>query len=158
MQCRPQGNDVAVLGVDVQESGVVRVFDQMSFGTYYSENPDRNAANIAFIDGILDPIAGTGEVKVEANDSSGINRVLVAYTAGQGQWESKDLDFDEQTQKWTGVIPGANTTLFFVQVVDNAGNVAVNENKGRYYTLAPPPPLATGRQVGSRVYLPVVER
>jgi hypothetical protein len=136
----------------------VRIFDQMSFGTYYSESPDRNAANIAFIDGILDPVAGTGEVKVEANDSSGIHRVLVAYTAGQGQWESKDLEFDEQTQKWTGAIPGANTTLFFVQVVDNAGNVAVNENKGRYYSLAPPPPLATGRQVGSRVYLPVVVR
>jgi hypothetical protein len=141
-----------------QDTGVVRVFDQMSFGTYYSDSPDRNAANIVSIDGVLDPVAGTGQIKVEANDSSGIHRVLVAYTAGQGQWLSKDLNFEPATQKWTGVISGTTTTLFFVQVVDQAGNVAVNENKGRYYPLSPPPPLAPGRQVGSRVYLPVVER
>jgi hypothetical protein len=141
-------------------TGVNRIFDQMSFSTYYSNSPDRNAANIAFLDGVLDPASGLGQVKVEAQDSSGILRVVVAYheRTGQGQWQSKDLTYEPVTQKWTTVITGTANTEFFVQVVDNAGNVAINNNKGRYYPLAVPLPLATGRSIGGRVYLPLVVR
>ncbi len=151
------GPDVAAAAAG---RGVVRLYDQMSFGVYYSTSPDRNAANIETIDGVLDPDAGMGRIKVDANDASGVRRVVVAFTEGQGQWLSKDLTFDEQAQKWTGVITGTVNTRFFVQVVDNAGNVAVNENKGRYYRLAEPVPLAEGRplMVERRVYLPLVNR
>jgi hypothetical protein len=140
--------------------GTVRVFDQMSFGVYYSNSPDRNAANIDTIDGVLDPDAGIGRIKVAANDSSGIHRVVVAFTQDQGQWFSKDLSFDPVTVKWTGEITGTPNTRFFVQVVDNAGNVAVNENKGRYYQLDAPLQLAEGRAIVTtrRLWLPLVSR
>jgi len=101
-----------------------------------------------------------GQVKVEANDSSGIHRVLIAYTLGDGQWRSQDLALDEVTQKWTGVISATTTTQYFVQVVDNVGNVAINNNKGANYPVVVPLPLAAGRPVAidNRVFLPLVSR
>jgi hypothetical protein len=144
------------------EGGVAvgRVYTQMSFGTYYSQSPDRNAADIHFIDAILDPTAGTATVKVETSDASGIHRVVVAYTADDGAWASKDLAYDATAQKWTGIITATAQTRYFVQVVDKAGNVAANTNKGRYYPVLPPPELATGRGLDNerRVFLPVVGR
>jgi len=147
-----------VTGAAVGSTGVNRIYDQMSFGTYYSKSPDRNAANILFVDGILDPVTNTGQIKVEAQDTSGVHRVVIAYNQGQGQWESVSLGYDAATQKWTGIISGTVNTQFFVQVVDKAGNVAINDNKGRYYTLTPPLPLATGRPIDQRIYLPLVTR
>ena len=147
-----------VTGAAVGSAGVNRLYDQMSFGTYYSQSPDRNAANILLVDGILDPVTSTGQIKVEARDSSGVHRVVIAYTAGQGQWQSANLAFEAATQKWTGIISGTVNTQFFVQVVDKAGNVAINDNKGRYYPLTPPLPLATGRSIDRRLYLPLVTR
>jgi hypothetical protein len=140
--------------------GTTRIYDQMSFATYYSDSPDRNAANISFVDGVLEPAQGVGQIKVEASDSSGVHRVLVAYTLGDGQWRSKDLTFESAAQKWTGVISATTTTQFFVQVVDKAGNVAINNNKGANYPVVVPLPLATGTPLASnrRVYLPLVRR
>jgi hypothetical protein len=149
---------VGVNGATVGTTGVNRIYDQMSFSAYYSQSPDLNAANIAFVDGILDPATGVGQLKVAASDSSGIHRVVIAYDQGQGQWQSKVLTLDTATQKWTGVISGTVNTRFFVQVVDKAGNVALNDNKGRYYRLAAPLPLAAGRLISRRIYLPLIER
>ncbi len=104
-------------------AGVQRLYDQMSFGTYYSNSPDRNAASVISVDGVLNPAAGTGEIKVAASDSSGIHRVVVAFTGGDGSWNSADLAYDVPAQKWTGMIAGTAATQFFVQVVDGAGNV-----------------------------------
>lgn len=139
---------------------VERVYTQMSFGTYYSQSPDRNAADIEFVDAILNPATGTATVKVETFDASGIHRVVVAYTADDGAWASKDLTFDTTAQKWTGIITATVHTRYFVQVVDKAGNVAANTNKGRYYPVLPPPELASGRGLDNerRVFLPVVKR
>ena len=152
-------NDASVQGAAI-DTGVNRIFDQMSFGTYYSNSPDRNAANISFVDGVLTTsgaATGVGQIKVETQDSSGIYRVVVAYHEGQEQWESKDLAYDNSAQKWTTTITGTVNTAFFVQVVDNAGNVAVNNNKGRNYRLMAPLPLAAGRPVVSRVLLPFLD-
>ncbi len=95
---------------------------------------------------------------MEAQDPSGVYRVVIAYNPGQGQWESTNLGYEAATQKWTGIISGTVNTQFFVQVVDKAGNVAINDNKGHYYTLTPPLPLATGRPIDRRIYLPIVTR
>lgn len=147
-----------VNGAAVGTTGVNRVYDQMSFSAYYSKSPDRNAADITFVDGILDPATGAGQIKVAASDGSGIHRVVVAYDNGQGQWQSAALTLDAATQTWTGGITGTVNTRFFVQVVDKAGNVAINDNKGRYYSLAAPLPLATGRSISQRLYLPLITR
>jgi hypothetical protein len=58
-------------------------------------------------------------------------------------------------QKWTGVITATVQTQYFVQAVDGAGNVAVDDNKGQYYGFLPPAPLITGRNP-VRTYLPQI--
>ncbi|HXF60024.1 MAG TPA: hypothetical protein VNK95_00325, partial [Caldilineaceae bacterium] len=147
---------------EAREQGINRIFSQMSFSTYYSNSPDRNAASISFIDGVLitppNVTPGQGQIKVETTDDTGIHRVVVAYHEQQGQWQSQDLTFDAAAQKWTGVITGTTNTEFFIQVVDEAGNVAVNNNKGRFYPLAAPLPLAQGAQIVGPLYLPLIQR
>lgn len=140
--------------------GVARIYDRMALGVFYSNSPDQNPAAVTFVDGVLDAQAGKGHIKVEAADGSGVGRVVVAFTNGQGLWQSQDLGFAPATQKWTGTITGTMGTEYFVQVVDAAGNVAIADNKGSYYRLAVPLPLAAGRPVvmEQRIFLPAVRR
>ncbi|MFN3335019.1 MAG: hypothetical protein ACK47M_21165, partial [Caldilinea sp.] len=95
---------------------------------------------------------------VEAADSSGVVREVIAPTDGAGVWSSKDLTYDAAALKWTGTITATSTTRYFVQVVDGAGNIAIDDDKGRYYPLLPPLPLATGRALEYRIFLPQVQR
>ena len=143
-----------VLGQYDGGSGTERVYSQMSFGTYFSASPDTTPPIIDRVDGVVTQTLSSGLIKVEAIDISGITRVVVAYTAGDGTWYSKDLTFDAAKLKWTGTIPYTAETRYFAQVVDGAGNVAVDDNKGLYLPLSLPVPLIEPGEV--KVYLPVV--
>jgi hypothetical protein len=149
---------VLALGQYDSDSGAQRVFDRMDFDTYYSLSEDRKLAEIEHVDAIFDAGAGKGIFKVAAADSSGISRVLIAYTEGIGNWSSHDLVFDTAIAKWSGAISATANTRYFVQVVDGAGNIAVDDNKGRYFSLLPPLPLAQGRAIEQRIYLPRVQK
>jgi len=149
---------VMSLGQYDPTSDTQRTFSQMTLNTLYSFSADAVPAAIEHIDGILDEAKGIGQIKVESYDDSGIARVVVAYTQGQGQWLTRDLTFDAAASKWTGTITSTNKTKFFVQVVDGAGNVAVNDNKGQYYPVVPPLPLVEGRQIERKLFLPTVQR
>jgi hypothetical protein len=84
--------------------------------------------------------------------------VVIAYTHGTGTWSSLDLAFDASSAKWTGVITATLSTRYFVQVVDGAGNIAIDDYKGRYYPLLPGLPLIQGRAIGHRIYLPQITK
>ena len=149
---------VLALGQYDSESGVQRVFDRMSFDTYYSDSADRTPGEVTHVDAVLDVALGKGLFKVEATDPSGVNRVVVAYTEGAGTWSSQDLTFDAPSAKWTGAITGTANTRYFVQIVDGAGNITIDDNKGRYHPLLPPLPLVEGRALERRIYLPTIQR
>jgi hypothetical protein len=136
--------------------GVARIFDQMSFSTFHSGSPDKQKPDISSVDGILDKVAGTGSIKVEATDYSGLHRVVVAYDNGSGEWKSKDLVFDQHAQKWSESIDASTATRYFIQAVDNAGNVAVDDNKGQHFSLSVPLALVSGRSVEQQVFLPAI--
>ena len=110
------------------------------------------------MDATLDEARGKGRFKVEASDPAGVVRVVVAATDGAGVWSSQDLTFDAAAVKWTGEITATTSTRYFVQVVDGAGNIAVNDDKGRYHALLPPLPLIQGRALDFRTFLPNVRR
>jgi hypothetical protein len=100
------------------------------------------------VDGALSQ--GEAKLKVEAVDASDVQEVVVVYTDGDGTQTSKELTYDGETFKWIGAIPASTETVFFVQAVDGAGNVAVADNKGAWYALEE---LETGPSV---IYLPLV--
>ena len=68
-------------------------------------------------------------VTVNAADTSGLCRIVVAYTDGLGQWQHTDLTTTDGTM-WRGVIAHPGQVEYFVQAVDAAGNVALDENGG----------------------------
>jgi hypothetical protein len=135
---------LAQLGQYNEQTGAQRLYDGMSLGVYYSESPDWTPPEITYVGERLDPPTGRATVKVQALDLSGILGGMVTHTKGDGQWHSQDLAYDPDLDKWTAEIPAAPHTLYFVQVVDKAGNVSVADNKGRYYALP-----------GTEIYLPL---
>lgn len=141
------------------DDGSIRLYSQMSLGALYSDSPDATPPEVLHVDGMLDPATETGLIKVDASDPAGVQRVVVAFTHGGGVWQSQDLPYDPARLKATGVITDVTAGVrYFVQVADGAGNVAVADNKGRYYALLPPLPLASGQGVGSYLYLPIVQK
>lgn len=113
---------------------------------------------MSHVDAILDEANGKGRFKVEATDAGGVARVVIAYTDGTGVWSSQDLLFDAATAKWTGAITATGSTRYFVQVVDSAGSIAIDDDKGRYHPLLPPLPLIQGRTLERRSDPPHVRR
>ena len=148
---------VTVMGQYNSSLGVERLYDSMSFDSYYSADPDEDPPVVTKVAGILNEAVGRGYIKVEAQDDSGVVRVVVAFTHGQGQWFSSDLAFEAGMQKWTGEITATQATRYFVQAVDAAGNLTVADNKGAYYSLPVPAPLVAGEGF-RRIYLPLVLR
>jgi hypothetical protein len=147
---------VTLLGQYNDDDGTERLYNQMTFDTYYSTSSDTVPPAILHTDGVLDAVHTRGALKVEATDGSGVRRVVVAYTDGQGAWNSQDLVYDAAALKWVGAITGTLETRYFVQVVDGAGNVSVDDNKGQYHLLAPSVRLIPTSS--TLVYLPLVVR
>ena len=116
-----------------------RIFTAMNFDVYaHANTTDFTAPTIASVTSVVQGSVAT--ITVQANDPSGIETVVVAYTDGKGAWQSVNLT--QTGAAWTGSIPVAGPTEFFVQAFDQAGNVAVDERDGAYYAL----PLFTVRK------------
>ncbi|MBN1579575.1 MAG: VCBS repeat-containing protein [Anaerolineae bacterium] len=132
---------VMLLGQFNSNRQTERLYSQQNFDVYYhNDSTDWVAPSIESVHHEL--ASGQTLVTVQANDSSGIEAVIVAYTDRHGTWDSVYLSDNGQT--WSGTIPIAAGIEFFVQVVDRAGNVAVDDNEGGYFF------------VPYRVFLPVI--
>jgi hypothetical protein len=148
---------VTLLGQYNSATGTERLYDRMSFATYFSGSPDAIPPTVVYVDGVLEQGTNRGSLKVESSDDSGVIRVVAAYTDGQGVWRSQDLAYDAAMQKWTGVITATVETQYFVQAVDGAGNVAIDDNKGQYHRFLPPLLLVAGRNP-VHIYLPQIRK
>jgi hypothetical protein len=115
------------------ETGAARLYDSMDLALLYSDSPDWTPPQIAYVGERIEAASRVATVKVEAHDLSGILGGKVTYTIGDGQWRSVDLAYDAALAKWTAGIPASPATRYFVQMIDMAGNVAIADNKGRYY-------------------------
>jgi hypothetical protein len=112
--------------------GVERLFDLISYTLYYSNLTDLVPPSIWNIQAIGD--ASTGQVTVDVTDLSNVIRVGVTYTLGDGTWTTIDLTQNTgNPNQWTGTMPNGETIEWFVQAIDGAGNVAINDNKGAYF-------------------------
>ncbi|MBN2383113.1 proprotein convertase P-domain-containing protein [bacterium] len=107
--------------------------NDMQFVIYYSNNPDDDAPIIQ------DPGSGgfhtldglEAVFTVSASDSSGVYRVLVTYNDKRTQaWKSFELEYDSISGNWTGTLSLMGSIIYFVQAVDNAGNIAILTQSG----------------------------
>jgi hypothetical protein len=134
---------------------VQRLFTSVDADVLRSASTDRLAPRLDRIEATVLPAAGSVAFTVEATDLPGevagdVKRVLVAFReTSSAAWRFLDLARGSGST-WTGAdaLPGASTATrveYFVQAVDEAGNVAVSTNKGVNYVGAPaPPPTGTG--------------
>jgi len=132
--------------------GVERLFDEMTYTLYYSATNDVIPPSIWTVRALQQGEA-TATVLVDVTDFSRIARVVMAYTSGSGEWLTTDLTRGEQeSSRWVGTLPREAGMTFLVQAVDGAGNVAVADNRGHYFTLSYPrqylPLIRAGRSGG----------
>ena len=138
---------VMLLGQYHPGSQTERLYDRLSFDVYYHTSAnDWTAPAITGMSSSLG--AGTATITVQASDASGIHAVVIAYTDGTGEWSSVSLA--QSGGAWTGSFPANANTRFFVQAVDGAGNVAVDDHQGSYYQ--------PGDHLEYRLFLPLILR
>ena len=118
--------------------GTQRLFEQMNYTVYYSNIIDIVPPSIWRVAAYK--VEEESQITVEVTDLSDVIRVGVSYTLGDGSWVTFDLvRRAENPNLWSGTMPYEASVEWFVQAVDGAGNVAVNDNKGAYF--GPPPEL-----------------
>ncbi len=123
---------VAVLGQFNPDTQVERLYDEISFDIYYhTSSEDWATPTITSVSSAAN--ASATDITVGCTDASGIYKVVIAYTTDDGSWHSSDLAWDSGESMWTSTIPITTPIEYFVQAVDNAGNVASDDNNGAYY-------------------------
>jgi hypothetical protein len=128
-------------------SGALRRFTSLQFQVYYAESSDDDFT-VPTVWKVESQVTGSGvDFWVTTEDDSGIQRVVIAYTEeGSDQWQSHDLEYDSSQDQWEGQLGGlSGKFVYFVQVVDGAGNVTTTSNKGLFFEPA-----------RHTIYLPVV--
>src|SRR5262249_23667331 len=117
-----------------------RLYSDMALEDYYLPANSPLSADFAAPDihRISSQLTPTGaDFLVDVGDSSGVARVLLTYNVPNGQggtWRSLDLHPGATGLLWTGSLSGAGlSTQYFVQALDLAGNVAVEDNRGAYF-------------------------
>lgn len=128
--------------------GIERLWDQLTYEVYYSTDADMSRPIIWQTS--AGQVPGHASFSVDATDDSGIERVLATYSLGDGRWDSLDLNYSAEGDRWWGVLAldsSKSVVSYFVQAVDSAGNVAVRNNKGLFF-----------EPVTYQVYLPVMLR
>lgn len=73
-------------------------------------------------------VNNTKALQVEASDgTASLLMVQVAYTTGNGYWQSIELKLVDN--RWQGQLPAGSELRYFVQAVDQAGNVTVTTHQ-----------------------------
>lgn len=128
--------------------GTQRLFDQMDYTVYYSSITDIVPPSIWRVNAYR--LDAESHITVEVTDLSDVIRMGVSYTLSDGIWATMDLTRSSADPNlWTGTMAYEESIEWFVQAVDGAGNVAVNDNKGTYF--GPPPEHY-------RIWLPLIVR
>ncbi len=126
---------VFVAGQYNRNTGEERLYQELRYSTYYTATETDETPPV-----VGDPstvVSGDRVlVNVEASDLEGkpLYRVLLLWTDGEGEWNKLDLDQSPSNPLvWEGTLQKEEGLEFFVQAVDQWGNVAYADNRGRYY-------------------------
>ncbi len=128
--------------VDLNGTGTQRRYTRVAGETYRSTSNDRVAPTFTKIDAFV--VSGNAAFSVDVAGGDA-RRVLAGYRSGSSSvWQFVDLA-QGPAGHWSGGGPVAASQFeYFVQVVDEAGNVGVSTNKGFYFDGAPLPSTPPG--------------
>ncbi|HEV7886537.1 MAG TPA: hypothetical protein VGO92_03195, partial [Acidimicrobiales bacterium] len=130
--------------------GVQRLFDTIGADVKYSNKPDFTPPQLTDVDAELNGTQLT--ISLEAFDSAGaVTKVLVLVKDGSGTWTPHELTYGAGGGYYSGTFTVTGTQFeYFAQAQDDAGNVGITTNKGRYFNALPagqqaptPPHLVT---------------
>jgi Tol biopolymer transport system component len=80
---------------------------------------------------------------VDVNDADGfadVKRVFALYLDASGTWKTAEFSHEATSNRWSGAGPVSGTSVeWFIQAVDDAGNVGVTSNKASIKSLVQPP-------------------
>ncbi|RME44712.1 MAG: hypothetical protein D6791_12565, partial [Chloroflexi bacterium] len=113
-------------------AGVERRYDSLTYHLYYSTSDDWRPPTIWQVR--YEKTALGAEFWVDVTDASGVERVVVTYTRGDGTWVSEELQHVGGIS-WQALLPYFETDVldFVAQAVDGAGNVAMSVDRGRLF-------------------------
>ncbi|RLC61196.1 MAG: hypothetical protein DRI48_11025, partial [Chloroflexi bacterium] len=117
-----------------EANGIEKLFHEMTFEIYYAAEGESDFAppSVWEVKGVV--LKNTAIFRVLAQDDSGVERVIVTYSEDGEQWQSSDLNYDSDSGYWKGLLTGLSGQVsYFVQAVDQAGNVGVSVNKGLFF-------------------------
>jgi choice-of-anchor C domain-containing protein len=123
--------------------GTERVFSSIAGQVYYTSpsSPYANDFTPATIDSSQAVLSdGKFDLSVQVTPSAApVAEVLVLYTDGSnpGTWSSVNLSSTDG-HNWTAAVPSTSSgnVQYFVEAVDDAGNVAVSNNEGTAFNAA----------------------
>ena len=129
---------------DLPGRGTQMLFDEMAGDVYYSPSTDWTLPTVGEVS--LGRVVGedSARVSIDAEDASGIHRVVALFQAAGQDWESVDLAPSDGSFGGSLPVPEAITNdqiRVIVQVVDGAGNVAWASDKGPGFAPLTPPPV-----------------
>jgi hypothetical protein len=124
---------LVVMPGQYRNPGTERLWDRLTYEVTYSTGDDKVDPTIWRVEAGQLPDRAT--FRVEVTDDSGIERVVVAYSLGDGEWRSIDLAYDAGADRWYGelALDEGESVSYFVQAVDGAGNVVSSDNKGFFF-------------------------
>src|SRR5262249_45005562 len=127
-------------------SGELRLYHALTYTVFYTDATDLTPPVIQTVSFAKTP-AGVEVTARLAESGEPLHQVIATFTTGNGRWQSLALSENSATNTWHGMLP-LTTAEFVVQAVDQAGNVGVNDNQGKYFNIG-------GK---NRLYLPIVNR
>ena len=132
---------------DDTTTGTERIFGQVTFQAYSSNSSDYGTPAIRSV--VTTPGESSVLIESEVSDAeTSVVQVWLTYETFPGEWETFAMEYKEETGLWTYAVPDPLDPFeFFVQAVDEAGNVAVSNDKGSFFTAG-----------GGEIFLPVVLR
>jgi photosystem II stability/assembly factor-like uncharacterized protein len=104
-------------------TGVERLYQELQVRRYHSSVDDWTPPTMVASTSVT---TSTIRLAVSTPNPAEIFEVVVAYTTGDGRWFNLQLDQQDSGQAWEGVIIGCGEVEVFTQMVDKAGNVAID--------------------------------
>jgi hypothetical protein len=121
-----------------------RVYETMTVQNYFSSLAEFEPPQIIQVAHTY--VNGQLTVTVNLTDPVGLYKVLMVYDPRDLFIYSVELTDANGDGVWTTSLPITSTATYYIQAVDNAGNVALDDNHGQHYA------------VWQHLYLPLITR